>query len=146
MPITYFASLLSGGTINGPLTVTGALTTQAGIANSGAGITSTNQNISTAGVGTTITQTVDVNLTGGGLKIAEGANAKQGASALTAGVVTVANTSVTAASRILVTGNADGGTPGFQRVSGRTAGTSFTITSSSGTDTSTAAWEIFEAG
>jgi hypothetical protein len=48
--------------------------------------------------------------------------------------------------RILVTSNADGGTPGFLRVSARTAGTSFTVTSSSGTDTSTFAYEIFEPG
>jgi hypothetical protein len=36
------------------------------------------------------------------------------------------------------------GTPGWLRVSARVAGTSFTITSSSGTDTSTVAWLIAE--
>lgn len=83
---------------------------------------------------------------GQGLRVKEGSNAKQGTSVLTAGSVVVANTSVTATSRIFLTSQADGGTPGFLRVSARTAGTSFTITSSSGTDTSTVAWEIFEQG
>lgn len=82
---------------------------------------------------------------GKGFSVKEGSNARQGASALVGGTVTVSTTAVTANSRIFITSNADGGTPGFVRVSGRTAGTSFTITSSSGTDTSTIAWIIFEA-
>lgn len=89
---------------------------------------------------------VDVNAIGSGIQVAEGSNAKQGTAVLVAGSSVVANTSVTANSRILLTSNADGGTPGFVRVSARTAGTSFTITSSSGTDTSTIAYEIFEPG
>lgn len=83
---------------------------------------------------------------GSGLIIKEGANCKQGTATLVAGAATVANTSVTANSRILLTSNADGGTPGWLRVSARTAGTSFTITSSSATDTSTVAYQIFEPG
>lgn len=83
---------------------------------------------------------------GAGLLVKEGSNCKQGTATLVAGTVTVANTSVTASSRILVTSNVDGGTPGFLRVSSRVAGTSFTVTSSSGTDTSTFAYEIFEPG
>jgi hypothetical protein len=63
---------------------------------------------------------------------------------LVGGTATVANTSVTANSRIFLTSQTDGGTPGFLRVSARSAGTSFTITSGSGTDTSTVAWVIFE--
>ena len=88
----------------------------------------------------------DLNNVGSGLQVAEGANAKQGTAVLAAGSATVANTSVTANSRIFLTSNADGGTPGFVRVSARTAGTSFTITSNSSTDTSTIAYEIFEPG
>lgn len=90
--------------------------------------------------------TIDVGTVGAGLQVAEGTNAKQGTAVLVAGSAVVANTSVTANSRIFLTSNADGGTPGFVRVSARTAGTSFTITSSSGTDTSTIAYEIFEPG
>lgn len=62
----------------------------------------------------------------------------------TTGGALVANTSVTADSRILLTGQADGGTPGFQRVSTRSVGVSFRIVSSSTTDTSTVAYEILE--
>jgi hypothetical protein len=89
---------------------------------------------------------LDIVNAGSGLRVVEGANCKQGTAALTAGSVVVSNTSVTANSRIFLTSNTDGGTPGFLRVSARTAGTSFTITSSSGTDTSTVAYQIFEPG
>ena len=81
---------------------------------------------------------------GKGLNVAEGTNARMGASVLVNGTVTVSTTAVTANSRIFLTSQVDGGTVGFLRVSGRTAGTSFTITSSSATDTSTVAWIIFE--
>lgn len=81
---------------------------------------------------------------GNGLRVKEGANAKQGTAVLVAGTVVVADTSVTATSRIFLTSQADGGTPGFLRVSARTAATSFTITSSNAADTSTVAYEIFE--
>lgn len=67
-----------------------------------------------------------------------------GTATLVAGTVTVSNVKVTANSRIFLTSQVDGGTPGFLRVSGRSAGVSFTITSSSGTDTSTVAWLIIE--
>ena len=83
---------------------------------------------------------------GQGLRVSEGANGKQGTAVLVAGTVTVANTSVTANSRIFLTSQADGGAVGFLRVSARVAGTSFTITSSSATDTSTVGFEIFEPG
>lgn len=81
---------------------------------------------------------------GRGLQIQEGTNAKMGTATLVGGTVTVANTSVTANSRIFLTSQADGGTPGFLRVSTRTPGTNFTITSGSGADTSTVAYLIIE--
>lgn len=80
---------------------------------------------------------------GQGLRIAEGSNAKQGAATLTAGTVTVANTSVTANSRIFLTAQ-DNNSTGALRVSARTAGTSFTITSSNAGDSGVVAYEIFE--
>lgn len=67
-----------------------------------------------------------------------------GSAVLAAGTVTVATTDVTAKSRIFLTSNADGGVPGFLRVTAITAGASFVIQSSSGTDTSTVAWMIVE--
>lgn len=97
-----------------------------------------------AGVLSVTTGSFSVTTAGSGLAVKEGSNAKQGTAVLVAGSSVVANTSVTATSRIFLTSQADGGTPGWLRVSTRTAGTSFTITSSSNTDTSTVAYEIFE--
>ena len=89
----------------------------------------------------------DVTAIGKGYSTAEGSNAKQnGGVVLAAGTNTVANTSVTATSRIFVTGQVAGGTVGGENVSARTAGTSFTITSTNAADTSTVAYEIFEVG
>lgn len=87
---------------------------------------------------------ISVTEIGSGLRVAEGANAKMGVTTLVAGSSVVATTAVTANSRILVTSQVDGGTPGFLRVSTRSAGTNFTIASSSGADTSTVAWMLVE--
>lgn len=89
---------------------------------------------------------VDVDVAGQGLAVREGTNAKQGIATLAGGTVTVANTSVTANSRIMLTTQAPGGTVGAVYISARTPGTSFTITSTSSADTSTVAYEIFEQG
>lgn len=85
-----------------------------------------------------------INLAGKGLRVKEGTNAKQGTSTLVAGTVVVANTSVTATSRIFLTAQSVGGTAGALAVTARTAGTSFTITSTNAADTSVVAWHIFE--
>jgi hypothetical protein len=152
---TAILGLLAGGTVPGALTVAGALTTQAGIANSGGSVTSSSLITTTAAAGITASGgfnagvgSVDVPQTGGGLKVAEGANAKQGIATLAAGTVTVANTSVTANSRILLTVQSLGtvAVPSGYCVSARTPGTSFTILASAPTDTSVIAWEIFEPG
>jgi len=88
---------------------------------------------------------LSVSTVGKGLAVKEGSNAKQGAVTLVAGTVTVANTSVTASSRIFLTSNSGGsGTPGWVRESARVAGVSFTLTSSSVTDGSIVVYEIFE--
>lgn len=82
---------------------------------------------------------------GGGVQVKEGSNATMGlTSAMVAGTVTVSTTKVTANSRVFLTAQNTGGTPGALRISARTPGTSFTITSTSGTDTSTVAWWIVE--
>jgi hypothetical protein len=84
----------------------------------------------------------------GKLTLGSGATAltriKHGSATLIAGSVVVSDANVTASSLIYVTGNSDGGTPGWLRVSARSAGASFTITSSSGSDTSTVAWVMIE--
>lgn len=69
---------------------------------------------------------------------------RQGVATLAAGTATVSDANVTASSRIILTGNSDGGTPGWLRISARSAGVSFTITSSSGADTSSVAWVMIE--
>lgn len=80
---------------------------------------------------------------GYGLRIKEGSNAKQGIATLSAGTVTVSNTSITATSRVFLTAQ-DNSTTGALRVSARTAGTSFAITSSNAGDSGVVAYEIFE--
>ena len=82
---------------------------------------------------------------GQGLQVKTGTNSKLNTAVLVGGTVTVANTSVTANSRIFLTSQSDGGTPGFLRVTAKTVGTSFVITSSNPLDTSTVAWMIVES-
>lgn len=84
-----------------------------------------------------------------GLKIDEGGgNAKQGVVTLVAGVLAVANTSVTANSRIFLTVQALGtvAAPKAVAVTSITPGVGFTITSADVTDTSVVAYLINEAG
>lgn len=82
-----------------------------------------------------------------GLRIKEGAGGKQGTAVLVAGAVTVANTSVTATSRIFLTSQdiSAAGTNGALSVASRSAGVNFVVQSSEATDASTVAYEIFEA-
>ena len=77
-------------------------------------------------------------------KIVEGSNASMGVATLVGGTKVVPNTKVTANSRIFLMTQTPGGTPGWLQVSARTANTSFTILSSSGTDTSVVAYMIIE--
>jgi len=83
----------------------------------------------------------------GGLRPREGgANARMGLATLVAGTVVVNTSAVAANSRIFLTTTVPNGTVGFLRVSARVAGVSFTILSSSGTDTSQVAWLLVEPG
>lgn len=127
-----FSPFIGGSLGNSPITTTGTIT---------AGALAT-----TAGGVAVVGGSVDVQTAGQGLKVAEGANAKQGVATLVAGTVTVATTAVTANSRILLTVQTVAGTQGTVTVTARTAGTSFTITSTNVADTSTVAWEIIEPG
>jgi hypothetical protein len=81
---------------------------------------------------------------GGGVAIKEGGNARMGVATLAAGTVTVANTSVTANTRVAPFRQAAGGTLGHLSVT-KNPGVGFTITSSSNADTSVVAWVLFEA-
>ncbi|MFD3483772.1 glycosyl hydrolase family 28-related protein [Streptomyces sp. NPDC058665] len=80
---------------------------------------------------------------GGGIAIAEGANARMGVATLATGTVTVANTSVTATTRVFPIRQTAGGTLGHLSVT-KDPGVGFTITSSSNTETSTVVWFLVE--
>lgn len=86
---------------------------------------------------------LNIGSAGGGIAIAEGTNARMGVATLAAGTVTVANTSVTANTRVATFRQTAGGTLGHLSAT-KVAGTSFTITSSSGSDTSVVAWVLYE--
>lgn len=90
------------------------------------------------------TGNVLISTIGKGLQVKTGANSKIGQATLAAGTVTVANTSVTANSRIFLTVSTAGGTQGFLRTT-KSAGTSFTITSTNNTETSVVDWIIIES-
>lgn len=85
-----------------------------------------------------------VSTAGKGLQVKEGSNARMGSVVLVGGSATVANTSVTASTRIFLTSESPGGTIGFLSVSARSAGVSFAISSSNILDTSTVAWLLIE--
>jgi hypothetical protein len=81
-----------------------------------------------------------------GLGVREtGGNAAMGTATLNGTTaVTIANTRVTNSSRIFLTIQDPDGTPGAPYVSNRVSGVSFSIKSTSGSDTSTVAWHIIE--
>ena len=90
---------------------------------------------------------LQVTLTGAGLAVAEGTNAKQGKFTLVAGLATIPNITVTADSRIFLTNNGTTGSAGFLFVASRTVSTAtgnFIVASSNVNDTSLVAYEIFE--
>lgn len=85
-----------------------------------------------------------LNPVGSGISIKEGTNATMGAVSLINGTATVSTTKVSSSSRIFLTIQQPGGTVGTPYISAMTAGSSFTITSTSSTDTSLVAWLIIE--
>lgn len=81
-----------------------------------------------------------------GLRVVEGgAAATSGVATLTASTVTVNTTAVTANSRIQLTAQSNTVT-GALRVSARTPGTSFAITSSVAAESGPVAWMLVEPG
>lgn len=81
---------------------------------------------------------------GNGLEIKEGTNARMGTVALASGIGTVSTTTITATSRVMLTAQDGTVNAGAVWVSGRTAGTSFVISSTDGADARTVAWVILE--
>jgi hypothetical protein len=92
----------------------------------------------------TLTNDLKLSTLGKTITLKRGSNACSGTGAvLVAGTVTVPTTAVATGDNVLLTCTASGGTPGFPVVT-ISNGASFTITSSSGTDTSTYSWVIFK--
>ena len=79
-----------------------------------------------------------------GFEITESTNGRMGVATLSSGTVTVANTSITADTRIFLTGQDTGTSDGFLTVSARSAGVSFTITSSDASDDRVIAYLLVE--
>lgn len=144
-PVTVTGDLTVTGneSVTGTLGVTGATTLTAGA--TFGGYSQVNASFGVTGDSTVLGNEI-INAVGSGLKVKEGANARMGTAVLN-GVteVTVANTSVTATSRIFITVESPGGTVGGAAyVSSRIAGTSFGIKGLVVGDTSTVAWMIVE--
>ena len=78
------------------------------------------------------------------LSLLDGTNKRMGQAVLVAGTVSVANTSITANTRVFLSHANTSGTLGHLYVSARVASTSFDITSSDAADTSTVNWLLIE--
>lgn len=85
-----------------------------------------------------------VTTAGKGFRIKEGSNAKMGTGTLVAGKATIANTSVTAESRIFLSASGAVAKAGALRLTSQTAKTGFNVESSNAEDVSTFAYEIKE--
>ncbi|MFI8531052.1 glycosyl hydrolase family 28-related protein [Streptomyces aquilus] len=85
---------------------------------------------------------LNIGSAGGGIAIKEGTNARMGVATLAAGTVTVANTSITANTRIVPIRQTLTGTPGHLSIT-KNPGVNFVIDSST-TETSTVLWILFE--
>ncbi|KAG6559874.1 hypothetical protein RHABOEDO_001877 (plasmid) [Candidatus Rhabdochlamydia oedothoracis] len=95
------------------------------------------------------TSGVAISNEGSGLLIKEGTNARMGRATLVSillspSVVTVFNNTVTANTEIFLCSNIPSGGPGILSVIARTAGVSFTISSSAIGDTSVVSWLLIE--
>ena len=78
----------------------------------------------------------------GGTNVATGAAGRTGTATLAAGTATVATTAVAAGSKIFLTYSGTPSAPGTLSVGTITAGVSFVINSSSGTDASAVNWLV----
>jgi len=92
------------------------------------------------------TGNLSIDTAGKTIKIKQGSNACAGVGAtLSSGAVTVNTTAVATGDIILLSCTGAGGTQGIPRISSISSGTSFTITSSSASDSSTYSWIITKA-
>lgn len=108
-------------------------------------VTSSGLNITLVPVNNTLTTlgSGDITISHGGLKISENLNPKMGIATLSSGTATVTTPAITTVSRVFLTAQ-DNNSTGSLRVSARTAGASFTITSSNSGDSGDVAYLIVE--
>jgi hypothetical protein len=110
---------------------------------SGTDFTAPRLTINISGTGTVNYGDFTLATAGNGFKVKEGSNARMGTATLVGGTIAVANTSVTANTRIFISRSTTGGTEGTLSTT-QIASTSFTVNSTSGTDTSTVNWLLIE--
>ena len=134
------ATGISGRTTGDQLTVTGGNGYNSGATNGG-DLTLKSGTPNSSGVNGHLI--LETGSTTGTLKLNSGANEQCGLATLVGGTVVVNNTKITANSYVFLTHRTLGGTVGTLTYT-VSAGTSFTITSTSGTDTSTVNWFIVE--
>lgn len=79
-----------------------------------------------------------------GMGISDVKSARVGSAVLVGGTIAVLDVKIKNSSKIFLCCNVTGGTVGFLYISARSEGVSFTITSSSGTDTSTVSYLIID--
>lgn len=130
--------------IAGIMKVVGAVTLT-NLAGTGARLTQSDAN-GLQSASNTLNNDFKLGTAGNGLYIKEGVNACMGRATLVAGTITISTTKVTAASEVFLSIQSLGTVtaPKAIGVTGRTAGTSFVITSADATDTSVISWEIKE--
>jgi hypothetical protein len=141
--------LMTGPTLSAvaasTFTVADTLAISAPVAGTNATLTAANALHVTSGQ-TQLDGNLSLAVAGGKVLIKEGSNASMGVATLVLGTVTVSNTLITANTRIMLTVQSLGtvSLPTVVAVTARSAGTSFTITSASATDTSVIAWLLIE--
>lgn len=151
MPPTYVPVIRTGVdaefadvTITGTLAVTGAATLGGNLTVTGYTALAAGQADGQWTLWSGAKDVLRLGTAGGGIALAEGANATMGVVTLAAGAATVPTDKVAATSRILLTVQALGTVtaPKAVAVTARVPGTSFTVTSEDVTDTSQVAWQI----
>lgn len=115
-----------------------------GGADNALGVLQTNGSISITGSVNVFNGNIIANTLGTGLQVKSGANCRIGTDVLVAGTKAVANTSITANSKVMMSVSALGGTQGILSYT-KNIGVGFTINSSNAADTSTVDWFIVEA-
>lgn len=137
--VSSFIQFITLGGVRGIRSDSGALTVQAisGALTLNTGSGNNNVVLSPNGTGKIILDVAKP------LQISTGTNQRAGDAVLVAGTVTVANTTVSANTKVIVSRKVSGGTLGFLTYT-VSAGVSFTITSSSATETSTVTYWLIE--